>query len=165
LELTGLDVKRRYDRKSDVTGYQAGDAVYLYSPHVKRGLSPKLARKWHGPFKVIERLTDVVYRVQQSPKGRIQTVNRYRLHRFNQTLPERWFEDGVTVADPAAAGLFSSSPSISQTLAGHDPETEKDESADEDDSSGNDDDTRYHTATNTTRSGRPVIRPNRYRLD
>jgi transposase InsO family protein len=165
LELTGFDVKRCYDRKSDVTGYRPGDAVYLYSPHVKRGLSPKLARKWHGPFKVIERLTDVVYRIQQSPKGRVQTVNRWRLHRCSRTLPERWFEDGIAVADQAAAGPSPSSPSTSQTLAGHSSATENDESADENSSSEDDDSTRYHPAASTTRSGRPIIRPQRYRLD
>ena len=44
--------------------YQAGDLVWLYSPVVHCGASQKLHRPWTGPYKIIKRLADVTYRIQ-----------------------------------------------------------------------------------------------------
>ncbi|GMG17964.1 unnamed protein product [Phytophthora fragariaefolia] len=35
-------------------GFKVGDAVWLYIPKVQPGLSRKLARMWHGPFRIEE---------------------------------------------------------------------------------------------------------------
>jgi hypothetical protein len=94
LELSGLEMKDRYDRKADSTGFEPGDAVWLYNPRVRRGRSPKLARPWAGPYRVMCRLTDVVYRVQLSPKAKPYTVNRYRLWRVSGQLPDDWWSSG-----------------------------------------------------------------------
>jgi hypothetical protein len=40
------------------------------------------------------RLTDVVYRVQLSPKAKPYTVNRYRLWRVSGKLPDDWWSSG-----------------------------------------------------------------------
>ncbi|KAE8907220.1 hypothetical protein PF003_g9233 [Phytophthora fragariae] len=36
------------------TGFEMGDAVWLYIPKVQTGLSRKLAHMWHGPFRIDE---------------------------------------------------------------------------------------------------------------
>jgi hypothetical protein len=52
----------------------------------------------------MERLTDVVYRVQLSPRAKPYTVNRYRLWRVSGTLPEDWWtHGGVSAAEPPEA--------------------------------------------------------------
>ena len=91
LDLSGLDLKRRYDRRADQTGFQPGDAVWLYNPRVTKGRSPKLGRPWDGPYRVMERLTDVVYRIQSSPRSKPYTVNRYRLWKVSSRLPDDWW--------------------------------------------------------------------------
>lgn len=94
LDLAGLDTKIRQDRSADHTGLKVGDPVWLFNPRVAKGRSPKLGRPWTGPYKVMERLTDVVYRVQLSPRTKPYTVNRYRLWRVSGTLPEDWWTHG-----------------------------------------------------------------------
>jgi hypothetical protein len=43
------------------------------------------------------RLTDVVYRVQLSPKTKPYTVNRYRLWKVSGRLPDDWWNGGPVV--------------------------------------------------------------------
>ncbi|OWY93001.1 reverse transcriptase [Phytophthora megakarya] len=40
------------------SGFQKGDAVWLYIPNKQTGLSKKLAHLWHGPFRIDEVLDD-----------------------------------------------------------------------------------------------------------
>jgi hypothetical protein len=42
----------------------------------------------------MSRLTDVVYRVQLSPKAKPYTVNRYRLWKVSGQLPDDWWNRG-----------------------------------------------------------------------
>ena len=61
--------KDRYDRWASGGRYEVGDRVWLHSPAVPRGQSPKFHRPWTGPFVVIKVLSDVTYRVQsEKPK-------------------------------------------------------------------------------------------------
>ena len=56
--------KELYDRKRHGEFYQAGGLVWLHTPVVPRGASRKLHRPWTGPYKIIKRLADVTYRIQ-----------------------------------------------------------------------------------------------------
>ena len=42
------------DRATEETGIQVGTRVWLYLDRVREGFAPKLAHKWHGPFRVKE---------------------------------------------------------------------------------------------------------------
>ncbi|KAJ8974331.1 hypothetical protein NQ317_002514 [Molorchus minor] len=53
-------LKTRYDARSNNSGYQAGDEVWLYNPARKKGRSPKLQKTWEGPYTVIKRINDLV---------------------------------------------------------------------------------------------------------
>jgi hypothetical protein len=44
-------------------------------PTRTRGRSPKLQLAWEGPYKVITRINDVVYRVQRHPRSRMMVVH------------------------------------------------------------------------------------------
>ncbi|KAJ0390881.1 hypothetical protein P43SY_010484 [Pythium insidiosum] len=48
-------------------GFEIGNAVWLYYPRVKPGLSLKLAHAWHGPFRIVEKSDD--YRVKLGITG------------------------------------------------------------------------------------------------
>ena len=83
--------KRNYDRKSDGKLYEAGQFVWLRNNARKKGVSPKLAPKWEGPYQVVSRLSDVTYRIQRSPRSKMRVVHFDRLKLYNGLeLPEAW---------------------------------------------------------------------------
>lgn len=49
--------------------------VWLLNPQRKRGLSPKLQRQWEGPYKVLKRINDVIYRIKKIPAGKPRVVH------------------------------------------------------------------------------------------
>jgi hypothetical protein len=67
-------MKVRYDRLANSAGFQEGDRVWLYRPTRTRGRSA-----WEGPYRVINRINDVVYRVQRHPRSRMMVVHLDRL--------------------------------------------------------------------------------------
>lgn len=75
-------MKARYDEHSTQEVFEPGDRVWLYNPLRKRGLSPKLQRNWQGPYTVVARLNDVVYRVRHKTRSRMFVVHRNRLARY-----------------------------------------------------------------------------------
>jgi hypothetical protein len=120
LKLSNAKTRDRYDRISVRDEFVPGEPVWIYQPRLPRGRSPKFRKPWTGPYKVVERLTDVVYRVQLSPRSRPMTVNRYRMWRCTVQLPTDWFStvradgradtattDSVDTAAAAAAAAAS----------------------------------------------------------
>ncbi|XP_045482836.1 uncharacterized protein LOC123686668 [Harmonia axyridis] len=82
LQIASDRMKTRYDIKASEGGFNIGDLVWLYNPQRKRRLSPKLQRDWEGPYKVIKRINDVVYRIQSFPKGKKRVVHVNRLAKY-----------------------------------------------------------------------------------
>lgn len=72
--------KDLYDRKSQRPICKVDDLVYIKVRAVTRGMSKKLFTKWEGPFHVIEKLFDVMYRVKNAGTGmrKVFHVNRMR---------------------------------------------------------------------------------------
>ena len=69
---TGASQQRQkalYDDKVHRKPFAVGDRVWLHSPVVPRGKSRKLHHPWTGPWQVVKRLSDAVYRLQ-SQTGR-----------------------------------------------------------------------------------------------
>ena len=62
--------KKTYDRKTMPTTLEAGQLVWLHNPSKRKGLSPKLQRRWEGPYRIVDKLSDVTYRIQRRPSGR-----------------------------------------------------------------------------------------------
>jgi transposase InsO family protein len=58
--------KEVYSKKVHGNQFNQGDLVWLHSPVVPRGQSRKLHCPWTGPFKVVKRLSDAVYRIQDT---------------------------------------------------------------------------------------------------
>ena len=63
----------RADRANAVAtedvGIRAGTRVWLYLDRVKEGFAPKLAHKWHGPFRVLEVIDGHTCRLDVSGSG------------------------------------------------------------------------------------------------
>ena len=80
--------KQQYDRNVRLTEYQKGDVVLLYRPVTKRGKSPKLSRHWTGPYLIQDRINQVNYRIQASPRSKAHVVHADRLKLCHGTRPE-----------------------------------------------------------------------------
>lgn len=76
LAISANSMKNHHDRNTSLSTYLEGNAVWYYCPQVKPGLSRKLLPKWQGPFRVTEKLNDILYRIQQKP-GKISRVVHY----------------------------------------------------------------------------------------
>ena len=79
LKVASDRMKARYDQLANSAGFQEGDRVWLYRPIRKRGKSPKLQTSWEGPYTIITRINDVVYRVQRHPRTKMMVVHLDRL--------------------------------------------------------------------------------------
>ena len=66
--------KTLYDKKVHGKPYKPGDLVWLHSPVPPRGSSHKLYHPWTGPFKVVKKLSEVTYRLQQVQRPRTRKV-------------------------------------------------------------------------------------------
>ena len=56
--------KMRYDSRSHGKPFSVGDLVWLHNPAVPRGKSRKLHQPWTGPYRVVAKPSDSVYRLQ-----------------------------------------------------------------------------------------------------
>ncbi|KAI5743998.1 hypothetical protein M8J77_024652 [Diaphorina citri] len=79
LNLSSDRMKTRYDLSCNSVGFQVGDLVWLYNPKRRKGHSPKLQQNWEGPYNVITRINDVVYRIRKGSKGKFKVVHLDRL--------------------------------------------------------------------------------------
>ena len=66
--------KDLYDRRVHGKPYECRDLVWLHSHAVSRGQSKKLRRPWTGPFRVVRKLSDAVYRIQNTQASRQRLV-------------------------------------------------------------------------------------------
>jgi hypothetical protein len=79
LKLASDSMKARYNRLASSKGFQKNNQVWLFRPTRTRRKSPKLQSSWEGPYKVITRINDVVYRIQRHPTAKMTVVHFDRL--------------------------------------------------------------------------------------
>ncbi|KAJ8949276.1 hypothetical protein NQ318_022791 [Aromia moschata] len=53
--------------------------LWLYAPKRTKGKSPKLQSNWEGPYTIIKKINDLVYRIQLSPRSKPKVVHLERL--------------------------------------------------------------------------------------
>ncbi|XP_077864415.1 uncharacterized protein LOC144349946 [Saccoglossus kowalevskii] len=83
--------KKHYDRHLDKQGFQAGEFVWLKEERRRIGLSPKLQLNFEGPYLVI-RLSDVVYRIQRSPRSRFKIFHYEKLKKYQGKSIVSWLK-------------------------------------------------------------------------
>jgi hypothetical protein len=76
--------KEVHDRKAKDPGYCLGDQVWLYCTKTQPGLSPKLCRKWLGPYYIVEKPGMYTYKLRRSLDNKIlrSTVHANRLKHY-----------------------------------------------------------------------------------
>lgn len=91
LNISSESKKRRYDVKLHKIHYEMGDAVWYYNPKRKVGFNPKRQRPWKGPMVVVERLNEVLFRIQAGPKSKPLVVHHDKLKPYLGEDKPDWF--------------------------------------------------------------------------
>ena len=82
LRITTDRMKTRYNLDATATRLDVGTQVWLYRPRRKKGLSPKLSKNWVGPYIIVKRINDLVYRIQLTDRCKPMVVHRNRLRKY-----------------------------------------------------------------------------------
>ena len=77
-----------YNSKFHGPRYKPGDNVWLHSSVIPKGLSPKLSSPWEGPYKIVQCLEDVTYKIKNTVNQKETIVHYDRLKPFVQR-PEK----------------------------------------------------------------------------
>ena len=93
--------------------YNLGDAVYLYNPSRKKGVSPKLQSFWEGPYLIIEKLSDLVYKIQSAPSAKTRIIHHDRLKPCFEKVDSWLKNETLPVNDDALVKQPLSNPDIS----------------------------------------------------
>ena len=74
-------------RRNRSVRFEVDDLVWLYVFHKTKGLSPKLISPWQGPYRITEKKTDVLVKLQTlGAKPMKQYINIARLKKFCHPL-------------------------------------------------------------------------------
>ena len=71
LRLETQRLKRLYGHKLNVSKFKQGDLVWFFNPRLRKGYSPKLQCPWEGPYTIVKKINDVVYRIHPSSKCKV----------------------------------------------------------------------------------------------
>ncbi|GBM52020.1 hypothetical protein AVEN_119670-1 [Araneus ventricosus] len=85
VKLSRVRKKIHYDSGATEHHFKKGDLVWMYNPKRRRGLSPKLQQNWEGPYTIVKKLNDVIYRVQRSPNAKPKVIHINRLTPYRAT--------------------------------------------------------------------------------
>ena len=81
--------KDYYDVKTTKPRFAINDKVRLHNPAVKAGNTKKFLKPWTGPYRVVEVIDDVVYRIEHCDTGKLQVVHINRLKSTIQVPEEQ----------------------------------------------------------------------------
>lgn len=84
--------KKDYDSKAGGSPLAVSDFVWLYNKAKTKGLSPKLQRRWEGPYLLIRQLSDVTCRIQAKRNGKMKVVHVDRLKPYKGEPLQSWLE-------------------------------------------------------------------------
>jgi hypothetical protein len=71
--------KYYYDTKAHGSPFKEGQFIWLFDPTKRKGLSSKLQRRWKGPFKIIQKISESLYKINMIKNGKTQIVHYDRL--------------------------------------------------------------------------------------
>lgn len=90
LERSQANSKRWFDNRHCEAVYAPGDLVKIYTPSRKVGLTSKLLIKWHGPYTILKKHTDVDYVVKLGSRADSKTdvIHVSRIRPFRSSWPD-----------------------------------------------------------------------------
>ena len=96
LEFNYDKMEARYNTDLNAGTLEEGSLVWLFNPRKKKGRSPKLAWPWEGPYTVVKRINDLIYRIRRNPLSNLNIVQRNRLWKCQGSQSELWPDNNVT---------------------------------------------------------------------
>ncbi|KAG7159580.1 pol Retrovirus-related Pol polyprotein from transposon-like 10 [Homarus americanus] len=105
LEFTGEVMKRNHDVRANQVCYKDGDKVWQYNPLRKKG-------PWEGSYIVVERLSDVIYRITGRRKAQPKVVHVIRL--WHYLGPEQYTWEDLEEQSPITDEDQTSDPGGTQ---------------------------------------------------
>jgi len=110
--------KDAYDKGVRHMVFEAGDLVLRYDPQLKPGEANQFHRQWEGPYEIVERVTNVTYRVKKA-KGRSRKSQVVHNLRFYGRRQEGSMEkNGAREAADAPQGGNGAGEQAQTTLEG-----------------------------------------------
>ena len=85
LQLSSDNMKTKYDIGFKIQNIVVGSAVWLHKPN-----RTKLQRNCEGPYVVINKINDVIYRIRKGPKYKPKVVHQDRLKPYKGENPPLW---------------------------------------------------------------------------
>ena len=76
-------MKAYYDQNAREPKFEIGQRVWVYTPKVKPGLSKKLLHRWHGPYRIVNKLSPVHYHLKNCANKPVETnvhANRMKIY-------------------------------------------------------------------------------------
>ena len=80
--------KRYYDRKHHLNCFKRGDLVLMKTMVKQVGKSPKIMDRYEGPFVVIDKISDLTYRIKENVHKRAKIIHHDRLKPYVPREPE-----------------------------------------------------------------------------
>ena len=74
IEETHKANKRRHDNKESGSRFSVGDLAWLYVPAIKQGRTKKFSSLWQRPYTVIDKTSDVNYKIQLPYSGKLRVI-------------------------------------------------------------------------------------------
>ena len=91
--------KSLHDRKLSWQTFKAGDQVYVYFPRTLPGRSPKFTSFWRGPYTVVEKCSEVTYKVRCGQRDQVQVIH---VDRMRQKKDQSLRNESSGDADPCS---------------------------------------------------------------
>jgi hypothetical protein len=103
--------KFNYDRRVRGGEFEVNDFVWVLNSQRKVGLSPKLTPKYVGPYLVIEKLQNLIYKVKRVDGRKGILVHRNRLKRCFMR------QDNIQIAKPEKKDATSQTVDLNENIA------------------------------------------------
>ena len=91
MQVSSDGMKTYYDKSANFTEFSVGDIVWFHNPVRKPGLSLKLQRPWKGPYVIVEKMNEVLYKIKDNPRGKPKLVHYDRLKVYQGENKPTWF--------------------------------------------------------------------------
>ena len=97
--------KIQYDKRAKFRKFEVGDTVYvtdeaIHSRRMKDGMSRKFAQFWRGPYLVVQKLSDVNFKIKKIEDNKVEIVHVNRLKLQGGSVKRR----GVIAAEQSEEG-------------------------------------------------------------
>ena len=85
-------MKESYDDKKNLNQYNRGDLVWYATESKQLHTAPKLRVSFQGPYLVLDRLGDLLFKIQLDEKGKQKIVHHDKLKPYEGLYVPPWVE-------------------------------------------------------------------------